>query len=173
MEFEISNPCLEIRIKAQLLMSSIERHFAWLSRAIAIDWHASDNAVLELPLAILVDDPVLCVALLVSSPAWPCPESDPTRAYSLSIVVLVIDVPLILGACEDGTALPKSAEPDVRVEEAAMEDAAEAFSLGETSIEIGDGGAGGNSALMRLTTMRGLRVKNALTEEARAVWLLI
>ena len=129
--------------------------------------------MLEVVLATLVDDIALCVGLQVSSPAWPCPESDPIRAYSLSIVVLVIDVPLILGACEDGTALPKSAEPDVRVEEAAMEDAAEAFSLGETSVEIGDGGAGGKSALMRLTTIRGLSVKNALTEEARAVRHLI
>ena len=61
----------------------------------------------------------------------------------------------------------------MRVEEAATEDAAEAFSIGERSIEIGDGGAGGKSALMRLTTMRGLSVKNALTEEVRAARFLI
>lgn len=87
-------------------------------------------------------------------------------------MVLVIDVPLILGAWEDGTALPKSTEPDVRVEEAAMEDAAEVFSLEKRSMEIGDGDAGGKRALMRLTTMRGLSVKNALTEDVRALRLL-
>ena len=75
------------------------------------------------------------------------------------MVVLVIDVPLILGAREEGTALPRPTDPDVRVEEAAIEEVVEAFSL-ERSVEAGDGGDSGDSALMRLRALRGLRVKS-------------
>lgn len=71
-------------------------------------------------------------------------------------------MPLILGAREEGGALPNPKDPDVRLEEAAIEEAVEAFSLELTSVDAGDGGGGGQSARIRLMAMRGLISRNAV-----------
>ena len=58
----------------------------------------------------------------------------------------------MLGAVDDGTPLPKPVEPEVRVDEPATDDVAEAFSWCRRSVDKTDGGEGGCSALMRLAT---------------------
>ena len=74
-------------------------------------------------------------------------------------------MPVVLGAREEGGALPNPKDPDVRFEEAAIEEAVEAFSLELASVDAGDGGAGGQSARIRLMAMRGLISRNPVAAD--------
>jgi len=84
------------------------------------------------------------------------------------MVVLVIEVPLVLGAMDDGTPLPYPVEPDVSVDDSATEEAVDARSLYRPSREAADDGSLGYKVVIRLIASRGLSIRDAV---AWSFWL--
>ena len=82
-------------------------------------------------------------SLFPASGDWSSLTCGSTKGPSLSIVVLVIDVPLMLGAVEDPIPLSRSMNPVVRVEDPATEDSVESTLLYTEFVELDEGGDSG------------------------------
>lgn len=78
------------------------------------------------------------------------------------MVVLVIEVPLVLGAMDDGTPLPYPVEPDVSVDDSATEEAVDARSLYRPSREAAGDDSFGCKVVIKLIASRGLSKRDAV-----------